>query len=157
MRQSKKLEKLNKMSEHEIVLDMFEEYLSRKYNLYINYSNIYADYISYFAQEQYRIKTHHKPVKINNTLSRYMNLLNCLKKHPEVQCVLSYNRRKEQYKAALVTEEIKGLKDQDEYIETVEQYAISDESLFNLLNTLEIYMGEYLEEERIKKNTKTKI
>ena len=147
MKQSKKLEKINQMSKHEIVLDMFEEFLSKKYNLYINYSIHYRDYITFFAREQYGIKSHHRPINLNDSLNQYVNLLNCLKKHPSIYCVLSYDRENEKYKSTLLKEEIKGLEGIDEYITQTEQYSISDDSLFDLLNTLEIYMSEYLEEE----------
>ena len=148
------------MDRNEIILDMIGEFLTKKYNLYIQYSIYYKKFITVLAQKTYNeICIGHKPVDMVDSLKLYPELLGFIKQNPEINCEVSYDKDNYQYTAVLFKNEIKGLAGEDEYVQRKELYAVTENSFANTLEILDKLIGTTLEENpeknQIHKKTKT--
>lgn len=137
------------MDRNEIILDMIGEFLTKKYNLYIQYSIFYKKFITVLAQKTYNeICIGHKPIDIMESLNLYPELLDFMKENPDINCEISYEKDSCRYNAILFKNEVKGLIGEDEYVQRKELYAITEKNFANTLELIDKIIGNEKEEKQ---------
>lgn len=134
-------------------LDLVEDALQKGYIFQCYRPHNYDDIITFVAKKnESGICTNPKDIYLIEYMKQYSYLLELLN-YTSMQCEVSYNKRKNDYKISIVEPIIKGLSGQDEYVTFKEKYTVCGKSIASGLSLLE---GELAEKSQVNNNSEGK-